>query len=158
MRSNSVPFLRKAGYRLMLAITTLTMLVGSQAPFVTVVQASPLPVRAAAPEAAPTNHLTLSVVSATDSAPITQFKYLINIDNTGTTTQRSPADGCSPGSPGYPDSCKWVSVAGAASNSPVFTQGNESDFGSGIDLPPGRYLISILADGYKIDGAHFTMP
>ena len=26
------------------------------------------------------------------------------------------------------------------------------------NLPDGRYLISVLADGYKIDGAHFTVP
>ena len=25
-------------------------------------------------------------------------------------------------------------------------------------LPDGRYLISVLADGYKLDGTHFTMP
>ena len=27
-----------------------------------------------------------------------------------------------------------------------------------MSLPDGRYLISVLADGYKIDGAHFTVP
>ncbi len=34
----------------------------------------------------------------------------------------------------------------------------ETDFGPGITLPDGRYLISVLADNYKIDGAHFTVP
>ena len=27
-----------------------------------------------------------------------------------------------------------------------------------MTIPDGRYLISVLADGYKIDGAHFTVP
>ena len=119
----------------------------------------------AAPDPAPlaaTSTLTVSVVSAADATPITNFKYIINIDNTGTTTQRSPADGCSPASPGYPDSCKWVSIAGTASFSPIYTQGNQDDFNgvlnNGFALPDGRYLISVLADGYKIDGEHFTVP
>jgi hypothetical protein len=43
---------------------------------------------------------------------------------------------------------------------PVFTQGNQDDLNEsvGIDLPPGKYLISVMADGYKVDGEHFTVP
>ena len=56
--------------------------------------------------AAQTNSLTLSVISARTEPrafggvgvvkgdPISEYKYIINIDNTGTTIQRSPADGC----------------------------------------------------------------
>ena len=120
--------------------------------------------------------LHLSVISAADSGnygitkgdAITSFKYIINIDNTGTTEQRSPAPGtgCSPQDAGYPDSCNWVSIASTASSSPIYTQGNQDDFpggvftinGNAVILPTGRYLISILADNYKIDGAHFTVP
>jgi uncharacterized repeat protein (TIGR01451 family) len=134
---------------------------------------------------AATNTLKLSVVSANDSAtygitkgdPITNFKYIINVDNTGTTTQRSnavqPGGACSPWmnaahttpNPNYPDSCQWVSIAGAKSSAPIYTQGTQADFPGGnfnvnsvTTLPAGRYLISILADNYKIDGAHFTVP
>ncbi len=95
-----------------------------------------------------------------DEAPltaITEFKYIINADNTGTTEQRSPSDGCSPEDPDYPTSCHWTSM-GIASSSPIVTQGDQSDFVDGIVLPSGRYLISVLADGYKLDGQHFTMP
>ncbi len=42
--------------------------------------------------------------------------------------------------------------------SPIYTQGDQGDFVGGVTLPNGRYLISVLADGYKIDGAHFTVP
>jgi hypothetical protein len=124
---------------------------------------------------AATNTLTLSVVSARTEPrapggpvakgdPITTYKYIINEDNTGTTTQRpdpvtgAPPTACTPADPGYPGSCNWVSIAGAASNSPIYTQGNQDDFASGMNLPDGRYLISVIADGYKLDGAHFTMP
>ena len=106
------------------------------------------------------NTMTLQVMSATDGTPIDTFQYIINVDNTGTTTQRSaePGSGCSPQDAGYPDTCNWVSVAGRANNSPILTQGDQSDFAGGLDLPDGRYLISVLADGYKIDGAHFSVP
>ncbi len=120
---------------------------------------------------AATSSLTLSVISArseprafggtgvTKGDSITEFKYIINIDNTGTTQQRTPADGCSPsGGMEYPASCDWTSIAGVAGSSPVYTQGDQSDFATGMNLPDGRYLISVLADGYKLDGAHFTMP
>ncbi len=128
-------------------------------------------------QAAPTatNHMTLAVVSArtepahpgggvTKGDPITTYKYIINIDNTGTTTQRlDPLTGalpsaCTPADPGYPDSCQWVSVAGAASHSPIYASGDQNDFIAGLDLPNGRYLISVLADGYKLDGTPFTVP
>jgi len=120
---------------------------------------------------AATNSLSLSVISARTEprafggvgvikgATIPDYKYIINIDNTGTTTQRSPADGCSPAAGAeYPASCEWTSIAGIAGSSPIYTQGDQSDFATSMNLPDGRYLISVLADGYKLDGAHFTMP
>jgi uncharacterized repeat protein (TIGR01451 family) len=141
------------GYRLIVVLSILAMLAGSPGSMVVSAQTG------AAPAMATSNTLHLSVVSAADSsAAVNDYKYIINIDNTGTTTQRSPEDGCSPSSPGYPGSCNWVSVAGRANNSPIFTQGDSSDFGPGIDLPPGRYLVSVLADGFKLDGEHFTVP
>jgi len=141
------------------AITVFVTTIGSFAPLA--VSATALAEKAAAPlaVAAPSNTLRLSVVSAADgTTSVGGFKYIINIDNTGTTEQRSPSDGCSPSSPGYPDSCNWVSIAGVKSSAPIFTQGDQSDFGAGFDLPAGRYLVSVLADGFKIDGAHFTVP
>ncbi len=127
-------------------------------------------------KAAPTNVVNLNVISArtepaafngagvTKGDAITKYKYIINIDNTGTTTQRpDPTTGalptaCTPADPGYPDSCQWVSIAGSASSSPIYTQGDQNDFTNGLTLPDGRYLISVLADGYKLDGTHFTVP
>lgn len=115
----------------------------------------------ASPVHAATNTLSsanLTVIA--DESPFTEianFRYIINADNTGTTEQRSPSDGCSPDDPDYPTSCHWTSM-GIASSSPIVTQGDQSDFVAGIELPAGRYLISVLAEGYKLDGQHFTMP
>jgi hypothetical protein len=150
------------------ALLSLVMLLCSQ-PYI--------PVSVTPALAATSNVLHLHVISANNSNdvadsygilkgdPITSFRYIINVDNAGTTTQRSPADGCNPGYPGYPDTCNWVSIAGVKSSSPIFTQGDESDFGPGISFPascttatPCRYLVSVLADNFKIDGAHFTVP
>ncbi len=120
--------------------------------------------------AAPTRNLSLSVVSAATGtsvakgAPITTFKYLINEDNTGQNTQRSaaPGSGCSPQDAGYPGSCSWTSM-GIASSSPVVATGDQTDIAAALAAlgdgnHDGRYLVSVLADGFKLDGAHFTIP
>jgi uncharacterized repeat protein (TIGR01451 family) len=152
MNTKSIHF-HTIGYRFIVIMVVLALAVVGRASTIASAQTN------AAPAQALSNTLQLSVISAADhSIHVTDYKYIINIDNTGTTTQRSPAEGCSPDSPGYPGSCNWVSVAGRANNSPIFTQGDSSDFGPGITLPPGRYLVSVLADEYKLDGEHFTVP
>jgi uncharacterized repeat protein (TIGR01451 family) len=157
------------------------VLIGSQLAVplaVPVAQAAPVAPAAAAAAAPvpaalvnPTNTIDVSVISArtepkalggagvTKGDAIPKFKYVINIDNTGTTTQRSadPGSGCSTQDAGYPDSCKWVSIAGVPGSSPIYTQGTQADFPL-VDMPNGRYLISVIADGFKLDGASFTIP
>ncbi|MEQ6901411.1 SdrD B-like domain-containing protein [Nocardioides sp. YIM 152588] len=124
--------------------------------------------------AAPTNDLGIAVVSARTEPrafggagvsagdAVDQFKWMINVDNTGTTDQRSPqaGTGCSTADAGYPGSCDWPSIGEIRESSPIYAHGDETDLtgGSTLTLPDGRYLISVLADGYKIDGAHFTVP
>lgn len=136
-------------------ITVLVMSIGSFAPFA--VSAIAL----AKPAAAPTNHLMLSVVDAESSLAIGEYKYLINIDNTGNPLQPRN-DGCSPENAGYPDSCDWPSIRAVPGAAPIYTQGSQDDFNgnllSGLDLPDGKYLVSVLANGYKMGGLHFTMP
>ncbi|MCA9925787.1 MAG: hypothetical protein KC421_25620, partial [Anaerolineales bacterium] len=116
-----------------------------------------------------TNELILRVESArTEGAinkgdEVTEYQYLINVDNTGNPTQeRLP--GCAPSDPNYPDSCDWPSLREVPGAAPIYTQGNQDDFngtlGTSVTLPttPGKYLVSVLADGYKVGGAHFTVP
>jgi len=95
---------------------------------------------------------------------IPHFQFLINVDNTGTNEQRSPAKGtgCSTQDAGYPTSCKWTSM-GIHSAAPIYTQGDETQLATALATfadgsHNGRYLISVLADGYKLDGVHFTVP
>ncbi|MFN8443242.1 MAG: SdrD B-like domain-containing protein [Caldilineaceae bacterium] len=130
----------------------------------------------AAPAAAPlaqTTQFKLNVVSARTepNAPngpvvagqaVTQFKYLINLDNVGDPVQPREA-GCSPdlNVATYPDSCDWPSIRQMPGAAPIVLQGDQDDFAVGapaINLPPGKYLVSVTADGYKIDGTHFTVP
>jgi len=106
---------------------------------------------------AQTLHLDLDVVDAQTATPIGQYQYLINVDNTGNPDQLRD-QGCSPENPGYPDSCEWPSVRAVPSSAPIYTSGDQTDFGAGLDLPEGKYLISVLADGYKVGGAHFSVP
>ena len=120
--------------------------------------------------AAATNTLSLDVQSArtepraldgagvSDGDAINDYKFIINVDDTGTSGQHTPTGVCSPQNAGYPDSCEWPSIRGQNNPSPIYTQGDQDDVNNGLDLPDGRYLISVVADGYKLDGAHFTMP
>lgn len=113
-----------------------------------------------APAAEADTAVSLRVVEAGTTTAISSFKFLVNIDNTGTTAQRAPAlgTGCNYQDPGYPDSCHWTSIAGAASSSPVYTQGTGDTAAAALaTVPDGRYLVSVLADGYKLDGRHFTV-
>jgi hypothetical protein len=121
----------------------------------------------------------LATISKGD--PVTTYKYLVNQEDTDQNSQ--PASKCHPTDPGNTDptlsDCLWTSIrhlSGSSTaapgpwspatgfqalvpdSSPVVTSGDQSDFANGatIDLPPGKYLISFVADGHKIDGAHFT--
>ncbi len=121
--------------------------------------------------AAPSSTLNVSVQSARtepralngagvhEGDPVTSYKFLINEDNTGTTAQRSPSGACSATTAGYPANCNWPSIRELPhTTAPIVAQGTEADLADGLDLPDGKYLISVLADGYKLDGAHFTVP
>ncbi|MCW2761582.1 MAG: pectin esterase [Marmoricola sp.] len=144
------------------------MVAASASVFVTTALLTVLPV---APVAAATNTLQLNVVSArtepraSDGAgvhegdAVSSYKFLINEDNTGSTEQRNATGACSPSASDYPASCNWPSIRELPhTTAPVVTQGTEADLANGLDLPDGKYLISVLADGYKLDGAHFSVP
>lgn len=89
------------------------------------------------------------------STPITEFTYMVNIDNTGDPTD-DPAD-CSPATnPNYPDGCEWPSLTPMASYSPIAAIGDEGS--PSPSLADGRYLVSVRAAGYKLGGTHFQTP
>ena len=123
---------------------------------------------------AQTETITLKVVSARTEPragvekgePVTEYHFQIVEDNTGdpfndtdcwaftdppTNTIRNE---------NYPDNCDWPGVRTNRAWAPIVTQGTEEHLNetTGITLPPGKYLISVLADGYKVDGEHFTIP
>ena len=114
----------------------------------------------------------------TKGDPVTTFKYLVNQEDTDNNTQ--PASDCQPSGPSSSlSSCLWTSIrhlSGSTNaapgpynpatgfqglvpdSSPVVTSGDQADFANGgtINLPAGKYMISFVADGHSIDGAHFT--
>ncbi|MBL8055327.1 MAG: IPT/TIG domain-containing protein, partial [Anaerolineales bacterium] len=105
------------------------------------------------------------------SAP---YRWIINQDNTGDPFQPRFPD-CSPyyesattpgqpdfsrPNPNYPASCNWPSIRGQQAYAPIVAQGTEAMLNTtaGVaGLPDGRYLISVSADGFKLDGAHFLV-
>ncbi len=132
-------------------------------------------VAAPAPVAGAAGPVTLKVVDATldpstPAALISSYKWMINKDNTGRTGTRNakPGGACSAWmdaahttpNADYPGSCNWSSISGLETNAPVIAQGTEADLnpGTSITLDQGRYLISVLADGFKLDGTPFSVP
>ncbi|MBN1247723.1 MAG: hypothetical protein JXC32_08700 [Anaerolineae bacterium] len=125
-----------------------------------------------------TDTIYLSVVSArtelsADVGPVTMgdpvefYKYIINQDNTGDPFQEwTAADGVVPDlcsretNEFYPAGCEWPAVRTVPGWAPIVTQGTQENLNTdvGLTLPPGKYLISVLGDGFKLDGEHFTVP
>lgn len=127
--------------------------------------------------AAETTTIALQVTSArtepkaldgagvTKGDPVDQYEFLINIDNTGDFTDSTD---CNPfldeaytqRNPNYPEGCDWPSIRTVPGWAPIYFQGTQDDLNElvTLDLPAGKYLISVTADGYKIDGEHFTIP
>ncbi|MBC7234781.1 MAG: right-handed parallel beta-helix repeat-containing protein [Chloroflexi bacterium] len=131
---------------------------------------------------ATTNTISLRVVSArtepkafdgagvTKGDPVTEYKFLISIDNTG--DPFDPSQDCqpflgdpltdpnAPRNPNYPGNCEWPSIRTVPGWAPIYAQGDQTVLSetATLTLPDGKYLISVMADGYKVDGEHFTLP
>ncbi len=102
--------------------------------------------------------------------PITTYKWLINLDDVGDpgTALNQGTEACLPSTavpgggtnPDFADTCPWPSIRNTSGQAPIIAQGDQTDLSStkALDgLPPGKYLISVTADGFKIDGQHFTV-
>jgi hypothetical protein len=128
-----------------------------------------------------TYSINLSVISARTEPKagvlkgddILEYQFLINVDNTGDPFfDWDNPEACMPFIPGeqpedpevpnpdYPESCDLPGIRTVPAWSPIYTQGDQDDLSmsSSLDLPPGKYLISVTADGFKLDGEHFTVP
>jgi len=102
-----------------------------------------------------------------ENDPVLTFKWQINEDSIGDPTfdaakclPPNAANGNTPdaGSGGYPAACTWPSVRAIDGHSDVVANGDQGDIpDGGLTLPNGKYLVSITAAGFKIDGAHFTV-
>ncbi|MET3805069.1 hypothetical protein ABIB25_002069 [Nakamurella sp. UYEF19] len=132
-----------------------------------------------AASASATGAITLEVRSAATVRPATGFvhkgdpiphyKWMINQDDTGNpgTIANQGTAACLPATapggnpdPAYADTCQWPSVRNTSGAAAIMAQGNESDLNltkALANLPVGKYLISVTADNFKIDGSHFTV-
>ncbi len=100
---------------------------------------------------------------------VANYKWIINQDATGDpgTISNQGIDKCLPATASggstdanYADTCQWPSVRNTSGFAPIVAQGDQNDLSDTktlSDLPPGKYLISVTADNFKIDGQHFTV-
>lgn len=101
--------------------------------------------------------------------PVTDYKWLINVDDTGDpgTVSNPGTENCLPpgavggsSDPDFADTCPWPSIRNTSGYTPIVAQGDQDKLNTTTaleNLDPGKYLISVTADGFKIDGAHFTV-
>ena len=107
--------------------------------------------------------------------PVTDYQWMINEESTGNpgTADEPLFSQCLPSrAPGgstkssgtptepYADTCPWPSVRVTSGHAKIVAQGTQADLnGTQVleNLLPGKYLVSVTSDGYKIDGAHFTV-
>ncbi|MFC0006407.1 hypothetical protein [Micromonospora siamensis] len=131
-----------------------------------------VPPRPAAAEPT-TGAITLAVVSARTVGPrpqvqrgdpVSAYHWLITADDSG--DPHDAPEHCLPAragvasAPDFADHCRWPSIRNTPGAVPVVAQGDQDTLAAGTPLdglPAGRYLISVTADGYKIDGEHFTV-
>ena len=94
----------------------------------------------------------------TQGDPVDTFKFIINKDTTGSTAQRNATGPCCHLAANYPNGLRLDVDQRGARRRPIVAQGDQDDLAALPALDDGKYLISVLADGYKLDGAHFAMP
>lgn len=90
---------------------------------------------------------------------VAAYKFLINVNDAGDALFEGPA--CDPAAAGYPADCPWPSIKSLRSHAPIYTSGDQNDWNASQGLAitaPGKYLVSVLADGFKLCGAHFEVP
>ena len=102
----------------------------------------------------------------TPSTPTSGWSTATTPATRGPRRPRAPSPACRPGAeggstdPDFADSCPWPSIRKTSGFAPIVAQGDQSDLNrtqalSGLE--PGKYLISVTATGFKIDGQHFTV-
>jgi hypothetical protein len=84
------------------------------------------------------------IVKDTEDSLIPGFKYIVNKDNVGDPQIDIPEE--------ERDPSLFPSLKPAESYSPVVAAGQSETSQAVISLPQDRYLVSVLADGYKIGG------
>jgi Polysaccharide lyase family 4, domain II len=98
---------------------------------------------AAAPAfAAGTSTITIDARDLGSGDLLPTFQYIVNVDNTAL--------------PNDPDPMQRTGVAPTQSNSPIVAEGDQNR--PSVDLPDGRYLISIRSTDHKLWGKHITLP
>src|SRR5882757_744692 len=80
--------------------------------------------------------VTIDARDLPSDSPLGQFNYIVNVDNT-----KLPSD---------------PKALSTESNSPIVAEGNQSR--NTVNLPAGRYLISVRAVDHKMWGAYVNLP
>jgi hypothetical protein len=107
-----------------------------------------------------------SLVARAAVPAATDYHWLITADDVGNPDDaiarcQAPAPYGTGTDPAYPENCQWPSIRQTPGAVPIVAQGDQTQLNATTPLtglPAGNYLISVLADGYTLGGAHFSVP
>jgi len=83
-----------------------------------------------------------NVLDAGTALPLSNFTFVVNEDNVGDPQVDLPVE--------QRDPSKFPSLRPGSSHSPVVAAGDSAN--PVVSVPPGEYIVSVLAPGYKIGG------
>lgn len=95
---------------------------------------------------------------------ITAFKWLLVENNVGSYegTLDNPPDECNHTlNPNYPTGCDWPSIHTIKAHAPIYSSGDNTEWNSStsLEIPDtGKFMVTIMAEGYRLCGAYFTLP
>ena len=90
-----------------------------------------------------------------------KYKWLIVVNNVGNYdgTLSFPGNECNSTLPGYPDTCDWPSIHDIKATAPIYASGDNSNNIAALTIDTaGDYMVTVMAEGYRLCGGYFTVP
>lgn len=97
------------------------------------------------------------------TATFPAYKWLVVDNDVGSAegSLENPPPECDPMEPGYPQGCEWPSIRTIKARAQVYNSGDSTEWGGPMNpliiTRPGRYMVTIMAEGFKLCGGYFEV-
>ena len=91
----------------------------------------------------------------------TDFKWLLVENNVGNYDGDLGEENhpCNADTVGFPFNCEWPSIRAIKATAPIYSSGDNTEWNSitPFGLPEGKYMVTVMAEGYRLCGGYFTV-